>query len=198
MDTLEPADTVELRRRIVAAGMEAFRAQGHGSVRVDDIARRADLDVKVVRSLFPSWDLLVVAIMNGWAGSRRRDAVHVAETLGARAYLRVLLEAAAADPALSRTRLALIGAASDPHHPAHGWYRTQYAQFVQDVTLFFTRDIIAKREPRTLTPHHAAEQLIALYEGLQLQSTMIDSIDLPAAWDRATTALAAGWSTAPR
>lgn len=195
---MESREAAELRRRVVEAGVTAFRAVGHASVGVGDVAREARLDVGTVQELFPSWDLLVIAVLDRWAGSRRREEVRVAETEGAVAYLRVLLVAAAADPALSRTRLAFIGAATDVHHPARGWYRAQYAQFIQDVALFFTRDILAKREPRTVKPRDAAGQLLALYEGWQVQATMLDGVDLVASWDLAVMRLRAGWSETPK
>lgn len=198
MHVLDPTEAAELRRRVVDAGVDAFRAEGYGLTRFPTIASTADLDLETVESLFPSWDLLVIAILDRWAGTNRRERVVVAETEGAVAFVRSLLEASAADPALIRVRLALLGAAADLNHPGRGWYRAQYAQFVQDVALFFTRDIVAKREPRTVAPKHAAEQLIALYEGLMVQSTLLDSIDLLASWDRAINRLRDGWAVSAR
>ncbi|RKR73414.1 TetR/AcrR family transcriptional regulator [Frondihabitans australicus] len=194
MPSLDAAETADLRRRIVDAGIDAIRATGHSTVTLDDIARQADLEVAEVESAFPIWDLLMVSIIDGWVGVIRRDQALIAERDGAVAYVRSLVEAAASDPAMVRTRLAFIGAASDENHAANGWYRSSYAQFMQDVTLFFTRDIVAKREPRTVSPRFAAEQLIALYEGLQVQSTMLDTVDLLTAWDRAVGFLHFGWS----
>lgn len=194
MELTDPSITAELRRRVVHAGVDAFRAEGHRSVRVADIARVARVDTEAVEMVFPSWDLLVIAILDAWSGTLRRERVVVAETEGGVAYVRSLLEAAAADPALIRTRMALLGAASDPAHPGRGWYRAQYSGFVQDVGLFLTRDVIAKREPRSVAPLHAAEQVIALYEGLQLQSTLLDTVELLPAFDRAIARLRAGWA----
>ncbi|QWS33177.1 hypothetical protein [Curtobacterium aetherium] len=38
-----------------------------------------------------------------------------------------------------------------------------------------------------------ARQLVALYEGLQLQSQLRDGSDLLAGWDRAVARMRAGW-----
>jgi AcrR family transcriptional regulator len=192
MPSHEHADPTELRRHIVQAGVLAFR-HGGPAVGYDDVARRADLDPDEVSALFPSWDLLAIAIIDGWFGALRRDRMDTAETEGAVAYLRSLLETAQQDPALVRTRFALMGQAADLTHPARGWYRAQYAQFVQDVALFFTRDVVAKREPRGVSPRTAAGQLVALFDGLELQSLMLDVVDLPVAWDLAVDRLRSGW-----
>jgi hypothetical protein len=194
MPSLDNADASELRRRIVDAGIAAFRAEGHVSVGIDEVARYAGLRVDEVLAVFVGWDLLIIAILDGWVGVSRREGREAAETEGAAAYVRTLLRAAAADPAMVRTRLAFMGAATDENHVARGWYRAQYAQLVQDVALFFTRDIVAKREPRSISPRRAAEQLIALFEGLQVESTMLDSVDLLSAWDDAVGFLRLGWS----
>jgi AcrR family transcriptional regulator len=193
MPSFENADPTELRRHIVRSGVAAFRDAGAATVGVADVAQRAGLEVDEVVELFPSWDLLAIAVIDGWFGALRRDRMDTAETEGAVAYLRSLLETAQQDPALVRTRFTLMGAAADLAHPARGWYRAQYSQFVQDVALFFTRDVVAKREPRGVSPRSAAGQLVALFDGLELQSLMLDAVDLPVAWDVAVERLRAGW-----
>jgi AcrR family transcriptional regulator len=195
-----PADATQsdadLRHRITDAAIDTFRIGNFHSVRVEDVACMAHVSVDEILRVFPSWDLLVVSVAAKWSGGPRRALVEVAENEGAVPYMRALLVTATKDPAVIRMRMALIAAASDPSHPAAGWYRGQYDRFTQDIALFLTRDIVAKREPRTMTPRHAAEQLIALYEGLQMQSMMMDNADLLASWDRAVTRMRAGWATA--
>ena len=56
------------------------------------------------------------------------------------------------------------------------------------------KDIHAGREPDTMQPIRGAEQLIALYEGLQLQSMVRPGMDLLDAYDRAVTRMRDGWA----
>lgn len=195
MKLVDPSDTVELRKHVIDAGITAFRSGGVRSVDLRAIAQAASIDVPTLEEAFPSWDLLMIAILDRWSGAVRRDNIVIAEAEGAVAFMRSLVVAAVEDPAMARTRHAFLGAAADPEHPARGWYKTQYAQALQDVALFFTRDIVAKREPRTVPPRHAAEQLVALYEGLVMQAEFVDEVDLPAAFDRAVARLRIGWAT---
>ena len=49
------------------------------------------------------------------------------------------------------------------------------------------------RETRGVAPRLAAEQLLALYEGLQLQSLLRDDVDLLPGFDRAVARMRVGW-----
>ncbi|WP_157071432.1 TetR/AcrR family transcriptional regulator [Curtobacterium ammoniigenes] len=188
----------DLRQRITAAAIETYRDADFPSVGVDDVARTAGLHADVIRSVFPSWELLVVSVADQWSGSLRRTCMHIGESDGAAAYLRALLTAADGDRAMIRMRIALLSAGSDPTHAAAGWFRSEYDRFLEDIVLMLTRDVLAKREPRTMTPKHGAEQLIALYEGLQMQAIMLPGVEILPSWDRAVTRMRSGWATAYR
>ena len=55
------------------------------------------------------------------------------------------------------------------------------------------RDVVDRAgEPRR-APRLAAEQLLALYEGLQLQSLLRDDADLLPGFDRAVARMRVGW-----
>ncbi|MFZ7088946.1 TetR/AcrR family transcriptional regulator [Curtobacterium sp. RRHDQ10] len=186
----------ELRSTITDAAIETFRGERFASVSPETVAERAGVPVAEVSRAFPVWELLVVAVVNRWQGASRRALRSVAEQDGTVAYLRAMLEDAAADPAMVRVRLAVLVAASEPTYPASGWYRQQYDAFVQDVGLFLTRDVIGHREPRTMSAASAAHQLTALYEGLQLQHALGAVTDLLPTWDRAVARFRWGWNTA--
>ncbi len=62
-------------------------------------------------------------------------------------------------------------------------FRHQYTSSFEDVALALVRDVVAGRETRGTSPRHAAEQLVALFEGLQLQAMLLDGTDLLAGWD---------------
>lgn len=186
----------DLRARIVAGAADAFRDGDFHAVGPDDVARAADVTVADVNRVFPSWELLVVAVVDRWAKAGRDALRGVAEQEGAVAYLRARLDRGQQHPAIVRVRIALLSATSTPGHPASGWFRQQYTTLFEDVTLALVRDVVAGREPRGAAPRHAAEQLVALFEGLQLQAMLRDDADLLPGWDRAVARMRAGWAAA--
>ncbi|PZE37054.1 hypothetical protein DEJ31_07965 [Curtobacterium sp. MCPF17_031] len=193
MIVLMPAPDADLRPRIVQAAIEAFRRSDFHAVGPAEVAALADVTADDVTAAYPVWELLVVAVMNRWDNGDRAALWPIAEQHGAAAYLRARLESGLADPGLVRIRIATLSAASAPTHPAAGWFRTQYVHAFEDITLALVRDVVAGREPRGTSPRHAAEQLVALYEGLQVQSLMRDDNDLLSGWDRAVARMRAGW-----
>jgi hypothetical protein len=70
-------------------------------------------------------------------------------------------------------------------------------QFHALVERSLTRDVALRREPTALDPHLGAEQLVAVYEGLQLQSLMRPEMDLLDAFDRTVERLRIGWAEMP-
>lgn len=183
----------DLRARIVAGAADAFRDADFHTVGPDDVARAADVQVAEVHRVFPSWELLVVAVVDTWTKAGREALRGLAEQEGAVAYLRARLDRGQRQPALVRLRVALLSATSSPGHAASGWFRQQYAVLFEDVTLALVRDVVAGRESRGAAPRHAAEQLVALYEGLQLQAMLRSDLDLVPAFDRAVARLERGW-----
>jgi hypothetical protein len=191
-----PTSDPDLRARIVDAAITAFRQGDFHAVGPAEVAALAGVPVAEVECAYPVWDLLVVAVMNRWNNGDRRVLWHVAEEEGAAAYLRARLESGLDDPALVRLRIATLSAASSPGHAAAGWFRNQYVRSFEDLSVALVRDVLAGREPRGTSPRHAAEQLVALYEGLQLQSQLRSDVDLLASWDRAVARMRAGWAAA--
>jgi len=191
-----PESDADLRARIVTGAIEAYRAADFHTVGPAEVAALAGVPEAEVRRAYPSWELLVVAVTDRWNNGSRRALWVVAERSGAVAYLRARLEAGRDEPALVRLRTALLSAASNPDHPAAGWFRSQYTRSFEDVTLALVRDVVAGREPRGTSPRHAAEQLVALYEGLQLQSMLRDDAEPLSGFDRAVSRMRAGWSAA--
>jgi AcrR family transcriptional regulator len=191
-----PESDADLRARIVTGAVDAYRAADFHTVGSEQVAARAGLPASEVCRLYPTWELLVVAVADRWNNRSRRALWPVAEEHGAVAYLRARLEAGRTEPGLVRLRIALLSAASRPDHPAAGWFRQQYTSSFDDVTLALVRDVVAGREPRGTSPRHAAEQLVALYEGLQLQAMLRDDADPLSGFDRAVARMRVGWAAA--
>jgi hypothetical protein len=195
IDSMDQTDH-DLRARVVDAAIAAYRSGNFHAVGPVEVAAQAGLCPDDVRRLYPVWEILVVAVVDRWSGGLRRSHWHLAEEVGTISYMRAVLEAINEERGLIRLRLAMISAASNPGHPAAGWFRTEYGRIYQDLALALVRDVVAGREPRTMAPRHAAEQLLALYEGLQLQTLLRDDADLLSAFDRAVARMRAGWAAA--
>lgn len=187
----------DLRARIVAAGIFAYRAADFHQVGPEEVAVHADITVEEFRLAYPVWELFIVAVVDRWNTATRQILRPLAEREGAVAYVRARLETGEGDPALVRLRIALLSAASNPGHAAAGWFRKQYARSFEDLTLTLARDVVMGREARGTAPRHGAEQLLALYEGLQLQSLLRDDVDLLGGYDRAVARMRVGWASGP-
>ncbi|RKR74806.1 acyl-CoA dehydrogenase-like protein [Frondihabitans australicus] len=143
---------------------------------------------------FPTWDSLLVATLDRWNGQRIRPIFPVAEHHGAVVFLRTIVQANIADPALMRALSACVNIAATPSHPLASHLQRAWRDFHAFVMHQLATDIEAGREPDTMQPARGAEQLIALYEGLQLQSMVRPGMDLLDAFDRAVTRLRDGWA----
>lgn len=187
---------VDLRDRIVSAGIFAYRAADFHAVGAEAVAQHADVTVDQFRRAYPVWELFIIAVIDRWSSAQQPALQQIAEEEGAVAHVRARLETGLADPALVRLRLALLSAASNPAHAAAGWFRRQYELTYEDLTLALVRDVVRGRESRGVAPRLAAEQLLALYEGLQMQSLLRDDADVLPGYDRAVARMRVGWGSA--
>jgi AcrR family transcriptional regulator len=184
----------DVRAAIVRAAIAVYEHQAFHEVTLDTIAERAGLDVAVVLAHFPRLDDLVSATIQTWNGERMAPLVPLAEQYGTAAFLRAVVLANIQDPGLMRLIIAVVNIASMPDHPAAPELQRQWVHFHAMVQRALVQDVAAGREPSTMDPARGAEQLIALYEGLQIQWMMRAHMDVLGAYDRAVTRLRDGWS----
>ena len=179
---------------VVHAAIGAFRDCAFHEVTLQSVAERADLDIAEVVELIPTLDELVLATIQEWNARRMDPILPVAERYGAVAFLRAIVLANVADPGLMRLLTATINIAATPHHPMAPLLQQQWIRFHALVQRTLANDVERGREPETMEPARGAEQLIALYEGLQIQSMLRPHMDVVEAYDRAVTRLRDGWS----
>jgi AcrR family transcriptional regulator len=180
--------------RIVRAAVLAFRRLPFHAVDTEAVAAAAGLDLAVVGRHFPSWQDLLGTTIAVWNGERLHPILPIAERSGAIAFLRSIVVANQADPALMRLLVTAATIVASPSHPVAATLQQQYLQFHATVQRALAHDVAVGREPTAADPAGCAEQLIALYEGLQLQSMLRPSMDLVGAFDRAVAVLRDGWS----
>ncbi|NRD27430.1 TetR family transcriptional regulator [Frigoribacterium sp. VKM Ac-2836] len=190
-----PSAAVERRIAIVEAAMRVFSEHAFHEASFELVARAVDLPVKTVRDEFTHWNGLVLATVDLWVGRRTRPLLPLVETHGTIALLRAIVVANAAEPALMRLLSATVNVAATPGHPLAPLLHDQWQQFYRLIHTSLVRDVDLGREPETMQPARGAEQLIALYEGLQLQSMVRRDMDVLDSFDRAITRLRAGWGS---
>lgn len=191
-----PSLAVERRIAIVEAAMRVFTVHAFHEASFALVAEAADLPVKVVTDEFTHWNGLVLATVDLWVGRRTRPLLPLARTHGTIALLRAIVQANAAEPALMRLLSATVNVAATPGHPLARPLYEQWLQFYRLIHASLAQDVELGREPETMQPARGAEQLIALYEGLQLQSMVRREMDVLESFDRAITRLRAGWGSA--
>lgn len=179
---------------IVQAAIRAFRTRAFHEVTLAVVAEESGHPLDVVLERFPTQEDLLVATVQVWNAERMAVAVPLAERQGAAVFLRVLLQANLEDPSLTRLLTAVVNIAATPAHPMAGALQRQWIQFHALVERALARDTALGREPADLDPAEGAEQLVAMYEGLQLQSMVRPGMDLLEAWDGAIARLRIGWS----
>jgi AcrR family transcriptional regulator len=184
----------EIRDRIVRSAVVAFRRLPFHAVDTEAVAAEAGLDLAVVGRHFPTWYDLLGTTIAAWNGERMQPIAPIAERSGAVAFLRSVVVANQADPALMRLLITAATIVASPVHPIAGTLQQQYLQFHATVLRALADDVAVGREPVTTDPASGAEQLIAVYEGLQLQSLLRPSMDLVGSFDRAVALLRDGWA----
>jgi AcrR family transcriptional regulator len=190
------AGDAQLRERVVHAAIGIFRVRALTDVTLADVATAAGAELGEVEAEFGCVSDLVIVVIDVWNRDRMTPLQSTAEQWGAVAFLRGIVLANIADPALMRLLTAMVNIAGAPHHPIAPVLQQQWVQFHAHVQRALARDIEVGREPSTMEPASGAEQLIAVYEGLQLQSIFRPNMDLLASFDRAVTRLRDGWSRA--
>lgn len=180
--------------QIIQSAITVFRQYAFHNATFDLVAATAQLPVTEVIARFPTWESLLVATIDFWNGQRMRPIQPLAERAGAAVFLRAIVQANIKDPALMRLLSATVNIAATPEHPMAPFLHQQWHRFHLMVAQQLAADITAGREPATMEPARGAEQLIALYEGLQLQSMVRPTMNLLESYDRAVTRLRAGWA----
>jgi AcrR family transcriptional regulator len=193
-----PADISPLQQRvrIVEAAIASFRALPFHEVDVAALAAEAGCSEDEVREHFPHWDGVLLATLDRWSSHRTMPLVPIAQQHGTALFLRALVKANIADPALMRFVTAMLNISAIPDHPLAHTLHSRWRDFHKLVQRSLAHDIEVGREPDTMEPARGAEQIVAMYEGLQLQYMARPRMDLLDSYDRAITRLRDGWSRA--
>ena len=164
------------RRRIIDAATELFSRCGYWGVSLGDVAERAGLTHAGVLHHFPSREAVLLHVL-----SRREEVDAPLLTMpgpGPRELVDSLVrtvERDTAEPTLAALHATLAAEATDPAHPAHEYFVGRYRS-LRDRLVPALADLMDEREGREggeggegPTPEIAAQQLVALADGLRVQ-----------------------------
>lgn len=185
---------VDVRSAAVESAIVLLRRQALHEVSLRSVADAAGLSRREVEAVFPRWEDLLQAVVSEWNGRRTGPLLPIAASAGAVAFLRAIVRANAADPALMRLLIATVNIAATPGQPMAPWLLERWRGFYDLVRSTLEQDVAVGREAAAMDPVRGAEQLIALYEGLQTQSTIRTDMDPVDAFDLAVARLRTGWS----
>jgi AcrR family transcriptional regulator len=163
------AKTAGRRQEILDTALEVFAQQGFRGGSLREIADRVGLSQAGVLHHFDSKEALLAAVLE------QRDAhnnVAFSADLAAHGLLEAVRAAVRRDAAsegLVRLFVTLSAEATDPEHPAHAFFVRRYADLVATVEREVAEEQAAGTVTPSVDPALMARQLVALWDGLQVQ-----------------------------
>jgi AcrR family transcriptional regulator len=177
------AKTAARRAQILDVALDVFGRLGYRGGSLREIAGRVELTDTGVLHHFGSKQRLLIAVLEHREALSRQGRPPQ-EGLSLLTGLRELVAHNATTPGLIQLFVTLSAEATDPDHPAHDFFVARY----EDVTQYFVDQLAVAREAGQISPDvnltEAAEQLIAVLDGLQLQWLLNDKVDMVAAFDQ--------------
>lgn len=179
------------RQRIFDAAFDLFAQYGFQSVSLRDIAAQVGITHVAVLHYFASKDDLVTELMLHRDEVERQSAqeflssdheVHPEygglRSPGLRWFMH-RLQRNASEPGAVPLFLKISTEASDPQHPAHQHFVQRYAFVVDRLAEAFSEELAARPEGAVgVEPRVAAQHLIAIADGLQIQSIYGDETNI--------------------
>jgi len=170
----------ERREEILAAADAAFAKHGFRGASLATIAQEVGLSQPGLLHHFPSKEDLLLEVLR-YRDERQREWVAQAVE-EADSYAEALLELCAANartPGLVRLFTVLGAEGVDDDHPAHELFKRRYRELRELVASRFETEQHEGRLAADVDPETLAVQVLALFDGLQLQWLLEpDAIDM--------------------
>jgi len=160
----------ERREAILRAANELFAAQGFHGTSLASIATKVGLSEPGLLHHFPSKEHLLLEVLRYREDQGLEHVAHALEEH--HGYADALLELCAANaqtPGLVRLFTVLAAEGVDDDHPAHELFRERYRDLRRLVASRFATEQREGRIAADLDPDSVAPQVLALFDGLQLQ-----------------------------
>lgn len=183
-------DEQSLAERIVRGAIRAYRLHPFDQVDAAVVAEVSGITTETVARVFPTWDALLLVTYDRWTQLRgTRRSVQPTCTIE---HVRMTLAEDVADPGLVRVLAGVVNIAAAESGFAE-LFRKRFEEYVGQLTAGLQRDFDAGTERSVVSADVAATQLLALYEGLQIQMLVRPHIDVLVEYDRAVRTLRQGW-----
>lgn len=176
------AKTEARRREILEAAFQVFSKSGYRAGSLKDVAGKVGLTQAGLLHHFPSKEALLEALLT----LRDEESVGRLGAVDAKGtdLLHGLVELTRYNttiPGLVSLYCVLSAEATDPGHPAHGYFLRRYTRVRETFSDAFTEAGRQGKLRPGVTPPAAARQLVALMDGLQVQWLLDNSsVDMPA------------------
>jgi AcrR family transcriptional regulator len=159
------------RTQVIDIALRLFAARGYRGVSLATIAQEAGISEAGLIHHFPTKPALLLGVLETYeAGSLElmRNAVETSRGTFSGAWL-ALAASHEADPTYIRLFTVLAAESVAPDHPAHAWFVERYQRVRERITEAFAADQAAGRIRPELDPELCARQLVAMFDGIQLQ-----------------------------
>jgi AcrR family transcriptional regulator len=173
----------ERREEILAAANEVFANQGFKGASLSSIAERVGLSEPGLLHHFRSKEELLLEVLKlRHQQNNERVSRATAEATQLPDALLDLCRENATTPGLVRLFTILAAEGVDADHPAHDWFQERYRQLRRRVVAQVTEAQRLGHLPPELDPVLLAPQILAMYDGLQLQWLLdpgdVDMVDV--------------------
>lgn len=179
------------RERILSSALTLFSEKGFATTSVRDIAAHAGITHAGLLHHFPSKDEMLVRVLayREQQEHTRRGQLESASAEQLFHWLIEIVEQNIADPARMRLFAKISAEATDPDHPARAYFTARYATLVAEFERVLTDRFTTTPPLITITPREAAESILALSDGLQMQWLLGEDLDMSAILRRHIRAL---------
>ena len=172
----------EQRERILRAALRLFTAQGFRGASLAAIAARVGLSEAGLLHHFPSKEHLLLELLDL---RHERDGERVARAIANHTAMLDALLTLCRDnqrsPGLVRLFTILAAESVDGDHPAHDWTVARYADLRAQLAARLRDEQREGRVSGALDPDLVAPQILAMFDGLQLQWLLApDEVDMSA------------------
>ena len=158
------------RKLLIETALVAFADHGFRGVSLATIAKQAGISEPGLIHHFPTKADLLLAVIEHYEARSTEILNGVMEEAGSYADALVALAAAhEADPTFIRLFTVLAAESVDPGHPAHAWFVERYERIRSRIAETFRAEQRVGRIDEDLDVELAARQVIALFDGIQLQ-----------------------------
>lgn len=154
---------------IVDAAFHVFAESGYGGTSVREVARRAGINHATLLHHFPKKALLLQAVLE------HRDELQHIEPSTLDETLALLLGIAVRNeetPGLTRLFTLLAAESADPDHPARAYFRERLAHLRYKIAHHIELAQVTGQVSADVDPQAVAIDIVALWEGLQLQAPL--------------------------